>query len=175
MIKTMTQTTKNFWFTIQNTFGNGTIINNYTLPPQEYNNDNINFNEEEPDYAPEEACEITVTLPTTFDYRLHIINEYPEYNVVWSKDFNKEDNPNYHQTYMKIFSQINNHLPFVITGHTSSYKDKGYYPTIPKEILEIPNINKIEEIIKNNFDGYYFAFVVDSKGNEVLTEPICPN
>lgn len=47
----------------------------------------------------------------------------------------------------QIYTKINGHLPFVVTGATSSYKDEGYYPKIenflddaPKEILECKEI-----------------------------------
>ena len=63
---------------------------------------------------------------------------------------------------MKIYSQINDHLPFKVTGYEKSYHATGFYPEIPEEI---ENMEKIDfEPSNDGYDEeYYFAVIVNSK------------
>jgi hypothetical protein len=179
---------KTFWFHIASDYRSGRSIYTYTKPPkydnededdedddnEEDNNEEDNDNEEDDDDedAPEEATDIKFALPKE-GIRIYIVNEFPNYQPIWYKDVDGDTTP----IYLKIFSQIHESLPFVVTGMTSGYKEEGYYPDIPEYIQAMPDVidkelvNKISEL---EDDGYYFVFVVDSNGYAIQTELLNP-
>ncbi len=67
-----------------------------------------------------------------------------------------------------MYSQINDCLPFEVTGWTTGYKEDGYYPEVPEDIKSIPNINLDKLQYDEMFD--YFVIAIDDNGNEYFTE-----
>ncbi len=156
---------KSFWFNVTSDYRSGVNVYAYTKPPKEYDY-------EADERTPDEANEITFILPHK-GYRLYVVNECPDYESVWHMDI--DDDTDYEKIYLKIFSQIHGCLPFKVTGLSVSGKDEGDYPDIPTEIEEMTNVidkTLVDKIEKNG--GYYFVFIVDSDGNELLTEMLFP-
>ena len=58
----------------------------------------------------------------------------------------------------KAFSQFHGFLPYVVTGHTSAYKEMGYYPDIPQYIEDM---DTIELNIPEYTDNIYFLVLMD--------------
>ena len=165
---------KSFWFYISDDYRSGRSICTYTnLPNNDEDNDDNNN-------TPEEACEIEFALPKE-GIRLYIVNDFPHYEPIWYKDINddedNDDNNNIESSYLKIFSQIHDCLPFEVTGYNCAYKEEGYYPDVSEDIKNMPDIideDLTEKIGECYDDGYYFIFIVDCDGNEIKTELLNP-
>ena len=127
------------------------------------------YDENEPENAPEDAAEIEFELPTK-GVRIYIVNEFPYYKPIWYKDLDDEED--YENMYLKIFSQLHECMPFVVTGLTSSYKEEGHYPEVTEEMNNMKDIEGIKEV--ENMNGDFFVCVIDSDGNELLTELLRP-
>lgn len=158
------------WFHITDDYRQGRNIYTYLKPPRNECEEPVldSESDDEEDTAPEEACEIAFELPTETEYRFYIVNEFPEYKVVAHEDF--DDDEKCDRYYLKIFSQIHNCLPFVVTGWTSSYKDEGHYPDVPDDIRQMPDIPLPDTILDMGSSEVYFAVVLDCDGNEVFTK-----
>jgi hypothetical protein len=115
----------------------------------------------------EDISEIDLEMPKE-GIRIYIINEFPYNKPVWYKDLKEDED--YNKIYEKIFSQLHECMPFVVTSYTS--KEKGYYPAVSDEMKEMEDIEGIKEI--ENRNGDYFLCVIDSKGNELLTKLLRP-
>jgi hypothetical protein len=169
-----TEVVKSFWFHIIDDYRSGRSIYTYTNPPK-YEEENDDNDEEESEYnTPEEACEIEFSLPKE-GQRIYIVIDFPEYRPIWYKDINNDENTEL--LYLKIFSQIHDCLPFKVTGYNCAYKEKGYYPDVPNNIKNLPNIINKKLIIKISEledNGYYFIFIVDSDGDEIMTQLLNP-
>lgn len=120
----------------------------------------------------ENATEFKFTIPNE-GIRIFIVNEFPEYKPIWQIDYN--DDTDIQDIYLKIFTQLHGFMPFVVTGSTSSYVDKGYYPEVLDNIKNMKEIvpNDILDTIKNS-DNYYFIIAIDDEGNEVISELLRP-
>ena len=175
MTENNTEEEKSFWFHISNDYRSGRSIYTYTNPPKyEEENIEINDDEEENEYdTPEEASEIKFNLPKE-GKRLFIVIDFPEYKPIWYKDI--YDDENTELLYLKIFSQIHDFLPFKVTGQNCAYKEEGYYPDVPNHIKNLPNIidKKLIKKISECEDEYYFIFIVDSDGDEIMTHLLNP-
>lgn len=196
---------KKLWFYIHDDYRNGPNIYSYNRPPlyliniknnNNYNENNSDINNENnsdincdddnysdsDSYADDESFDIDFILPSNNKLRLYIVNEFPNYTPIWHMDidYNKNNNDQYTNIYLKIFTQIHECMPFKLTGHTNSYKDIGYYPDVNdkyKNMNNIINDELIHEINSTSNDcGKYFFIVLDSNGyyyyNKLLT-PIC--
>jgi hypothetical protein len=173
---------KSFWFHISNDYRSGRSIYTYTKPPK-YENENIEIEDNEYEYdtpeedneydTPEEASEIKFNLPKK-GKRIFIVIDFPEYKPIWYKDI--YDDENTELLYLKIFSQIHDFLPFIVTGQNCAYKEEGYYPDVPIDIKNLPNIidKKLIKRISECEDEYYFIFIVDSDGDEIRTDLLNP-
>jgi hypothetical protein len=160
---------KSFWFHISDDYRSGRCIYTYTNPPKyEEENDNEEYN------TPEEACEIKFSIPKK-GIRVFIVIDFPDYKPIWYKDINDDENTEV--LYLKIFSQIHDFLPFKVTEYNCAYKETGYYPDVSDDIKKLPNIiNKklIKKISECEDDGYYFLFIIDSDGDEIMTHLLNP-
>lgn len=172
MTKNTGEKTKSFWFYISNDYRSGRDIETFMNPPK-YEKQYDEDDEDDNNYTPEEACEIEFVLPKE-GTRLYIVNEFPKNEPIWYKDINDDD---IESLYLKIFSQIHDCMPFKVTGYNSAYKELGHYPDIPDDIKNLPKIidkKLIKKISKCEDDGYYFLFVADSEGNEIMTHLLNP-
>lgn len=71
--------------------------------------------------------------------------------------------------FLKVYSLYGNSLPFVVTGHTSSYKEKGYYPEIPDEIKNFLLPAELSKIFTEKFDIVSLViFKIDSGKIELV-------
>ncbi|GAH17270.1 unnamed protein product [marine sediment metagenome] len=71
---------------------------------------------------------------------------------------------------LKLFAQKHDCLPFVVTGTTSAYHDKGYYPKVPEDIESMEEIDF--EVISGE---HTFVIVLDNKYEDVVYDlVICP-
>ena len=61
---------------------------------------------------------------------------------------------------LKIYSQVNDRLPFVVTGHTSSYKEKGHYPEVNEVIKNMPIVDLPYKL---NDENYYFMVLINTE------------
>lgn len=109
----------------------------------------------------------------TMDNRFEVKLKHPEtgYKVYWGCEF-----PNYTldkewlfdtkeaaiQHMHKIYSQINDRLPFVVTGHNSAYKEQGHYPEVSEEIKNMPTVELPYEVITYS-DNYYYMVMIDTE------------
>ncbi len=153
----MTTNTNTLWFHIQSDYRSGPKIYTFNKTPED-------------EY--EDAYPITFEMPKE-GYRMYIVNDFPEYEVIWYKDLN--DNDDFNEIYLKIFSQIHNCMPFKVTDHNSAGKEEGEYPDISEKIKNLPNIAEdIVEKIKEDFQGYYFFCVIDNEGTDIFTELLQP-
>ena len=164
-------TTKEYWFYMTEDSRTGAFIYTYDKPPNDDDeltpdNENVQSNEDD-DVTPDDAFNVTFELPKKGDVRLYIVNEFPEH-IFWFKDI-KENEYN-ENIYLKIFSQIHDCLPFKISGYTGNWRQEGEYPKISKEIKELPNILKKEELKEMERSvGWYFFNVIDSDGENIST------
>ena len=155
---------KKFYFCIESDYRSGPTIESFPEDDREEEKEEIPYN----------AFDITFEVPKE-NARLFIVNEYPNYSIIFSKDLSEDDD--YEKIYYKIFSQIHNCMPFEVTGYNSAYKEEGYYPDVPKNIETMPSIiseKMVDEI--TNGEGYYFLVIIDSEGDNNLTKlliPIC--
>lgn len=167
---------KMFWFHVDmNDYRSGTNIYTFEKGPIEddkedevENNEDENKEDEEDvenDRAPEEAVPYSVPLPTQSNYRIYILNEFPEYKIIDYIDADEEKDCQ--KLYMKMYSQLHECLPFSVTGYNSAYKEEGYYPEVPENIKNMPKIEKIKNNEDDNF--VYFVFAIDRNGKEVFT------
>jgi hypothetical protein len=158
---------KSFSFYISNDYRSGRSIYAYiNLQNDEDDGDDENN-------IPEEACEIKFALPKKRQ-RLYIVNEFPYYKPIWYKDIDDADTK---QLYLKIFSQIHDCMPFEVSGYDNAYVEEGNYPDIFNDIKNMHDIidkDLIKQITECEDKGYYFLFVVDSDGNEIITKLLNP-
>ena len=160
---------KSFWFYYSNDYRSGRSIYTYTNSP-EYGEQQDEYDENN---TPEEACEIKFALPEERQ-RLYIVNEFPYYKPIWHKDIDDDNNEH---LYLKIFSQIHDCMPFEISGYNSAYIEEGNYPDVSNNIKKMHDIidkDLIKKITECEDKGYYFLFVVDSDGNEIITKLLNP-
>jgi hypothetical protein len=192
-------TSKSFWFNLCDDYRTGRSINTYTKPPVDEDDDgddnicssiaakatevtvattkaeaeDVDYTDDD-SYTPEEAAEINFSLPTE-GMRVYIVNEYPDFTPVWHVDVSDDADTN--QMYLKIFSQIHDCMPFQVTGLTSAYKEDGYWPDVPDDIKQLPNIidQSAADIIKKRVNNeHYFLFIVDSDGYDFGTHLLNP-
>jgi hypothetical protein len=160
---------KSFWFYISNDYRSGRSIYIYTNSP----NDGEKQDGDDENNTPEEACEIEFALPKE-SQRLYIVNEFPYNKPIWYMDIDNDDTE---QLYLKIFSQIHDCMPFEVSGCDSAYVEEGNYPDISNDIKNMHDIidkDLIKKITECEDKGYYFLFVVDSDGNEIITKLLNP-
>jgi hypothetical protein len=158
---------KSFWFYISNDYRSGRSIYTYTNTPK-YGEKQDGDDENN---TPEEACEIKFALPKERQ-RLYIVNEFPYNKPIWHKDIDYDE-----QLYLKIFSQIHDCMPFEVSGYDNAYVEEGNYPDISNDIKNMHDIidkDLIKQITEGEDKGYYFLFVVDSNGNEIITKLLNP-
>ena len=102
------------------------------------------------------SFEIELTMPPENSYIVYVINEFPNWCIEdkWTLD-TLDDAEN---VVLKIYSQINDHLPYKETDN------EGFYPLIPEEIekmkkidLDFPSDDVLDE-------EHYFAVIVNSEG-----------
>jgi hypothetical protein len=158
---------KQFWFQVSNDYRSGTSVYTFEKGP----NEDEDRDEDESDYedsAPEEAFPITLPLPE--NCRIYVICEYPYYKIVDYVDVDKESDCK--KVYYKMFSQIHDCMPFVVSGYTSSYKEEGEYPEVPEEIKNMKDIQMIEDLKEEmeSGDNVYFVIAIDEDGEEIFTE-----
>ena len=169
-------THKSFWIHISRDYRSGTEVSTYTSPPKNEVEDSDKETEDSEDSdeecTPEDASEIVLEVPKFADYRLYLINEFPTYQPIWHADLSSKKD--YVRLYLKLFSQLHDCLPFVVTGWTSSYKEEGHYPDVPDDIAALPDVPEIEAV-RNDADGYYVVVVIDSDGDEIMSRPLQPH
>lgn len=154
---------KTFYFDITSDYRCGPQINVYNEEEAEENEDIL-----------EDGVVITFNIPKE-GLNFYIVNEFPNYEPIWCKNINESDD--YRAMYLKIFSLINKCLPFNTTGHTCSGKERGDYPKITKEIKDMTCcVDKkiISNIKKNDDEGCYFVFVINSDGEQIFTKLLLP-
>lgn len=117
--------------------------------------DDIN-SQDESYYEDSDWFDITIKHPSS-GYKLFIIHGYYSYCIVWKKHYNTKEKAK--KALLKIFTQYNNSMPFVVTGMTCSYKETGHYPEIPDDIKKMKNI-KIPQLCA---DEQYFMVIVNNK------------
>ena len=157
---------KSFWFYYSNDYRSGRSIYTYTNSPKDGDDENN---------TPEEACEIQFALPKERQ-RLYIVNEFPYNKPIWHKDIDIDDDDT-ERLYLKIFSQIHDCMPFEVSGWDGAYVEEGNYPDVSNDIKNMPDIidkDIIKKITECEDKGYYFLFVVDSDGNEIITKLLNP-
>ena len=157
---------KSFWFYYSNDYRSGRSIYAYTNSPKDGDDENN---------TPEEACEIQFALPKERQ-RLYIVNEFPYNKPIWHKDIDIDDDDT-ERLYLKIFSQIHDCMPFEVSGWDGAYVEEGNYPDVSNDIKNMPDIidkDIIKKITECEDKGYYFLFVVDSDGNEIITKLLNP-
>jgi hypothetical protein len=105
----------------------------------------------------------------TNKYNLFIVKyNYYDLEIIGTKDYeHKKDAEN---GLLKAFSQVNDCLPFHVTGYTSSYKEKGYYPDVPDNIKSLPDIDFPDDFE----DCYLFGVIFDDYGLVIEKEMIHP-
>lgn len=147
---------KTFWFEIENDYRSGR-----------------NIYVEQQDTS-DHACEISFQLPPENHWRIFIVKEFDSYMPVWHKDIPKEED--YMPVYHKIFAQFHYCLPFVVKNITFAYKEEGEYPVVPHHINEMPDVlpESLKKDIDEDYDGFYFIFVLDSHGTPMLTKMLTP-
>jgi len=61
-----------------------------------------------------------------------------------------------------LYSDINRHQPFLVTGYTSSYKENGYYPeALPKYFInDQPLINEEIQRVLDDIHNYIVAVMI---------------
>lgn len=116
-----------------------------------------------------EYNEYKFVLPINYEYCVYVVNEFPNYTVIYEKDCDTEEE--FIKIKNKIFSQVHGSMPFVVTGMTCAYKDEGYFPDVPDDIKMLP---EIEELNHLENDGYYFIIILDQDGNQICVEPLIP-
>jgi hypothetical protein len=157
---------KTFWIHIDhNNYRTGTTIETYERPPNQENESDTS-DDETPESAPQEATPFMLELPPFDNYRVYVCCDYPKYDVLFYVDCDTlKACKNF---YLKIYSQINECLPFEVTGWTTGYKEEGYYPEVPEEIKALPEIN-LDKLEKDDmFD--YFVIALGDNGNEYFTK-----
>ena len=127
--------------------------------------------EDEVEYVNTFGVPFDFELPT-LDYKLFLIENYLD-NLKILYQIESDSFEECDRISNKIYSQYHGSMPFYVTGFTSSYKQTGYYPEIPKEIKEIPDIE--EASFEPKLDNYYFVIIIDNNGNIAHTQPIIPN
>ena len=183
---------KSFWFCINDDYRSGRSIYAYTkLPKYEEPEEDLeeeepdeeeseeDLEEEEPSNIPEGSIKVTFALPKEGNRLYIVVFGYPHFKSIWHTDIDSViDSDNYVKSlYLKIFSQIHNRLPFYVTGYTGAYHEKGYYPHVPDNIKNMPNIidqELVKKISERKDYGDYFLFAVDKYGNEVRTNLLNP-
>lgn len=141
-----------------------------------YSRYEVDLDSEDSDAPPaDELCTIKLDPPLLADgkYRVYVINDFPDYKEIWHTDCDKSQ---YLDIYLKIFSQIHGHMPFVHDGeYTPGYRETGHYSEeISPEIRNIPNYEVADMVKKDNGSKYYFLLVVDSGGNDVMVKMLTP-
>lgn len=126
--------------------------------------------QEEQDYDDLEFVNLTsykFVLPSKNNIKIFIIKkQYDACENFW--DYETSDKENYDDIFLKIFSQIHNHLPYKLKIVNKSHKVEGYYPPVPYRIKALANFltDNIIERYKEDYDMYYgFLCVMDSQGN----------
>lgn len=115
--------------------------------------------EEEDYYYDHHYFDLKFELPTGADYRLYYFRLWANPKVLLSIDCNTRTD--YINQSNKIFSQIYDCLPFVVTGMTCGYTDTGYYPEIPEQVANLPHIDNLE----CDADNEYTIIVLDRDGS----------
>ncbi len=117
----------------------------------------------------EESIAIDFTLPDfKMEEKIYLVEFYPRCEIIYEKMVNLIDLTKWKN---KIYSMFHNHLPFITTDYTSSYKEIGYYPPITDEIRQMEDISEIQEIVDNiKGDEIYFMISIDKYC--CYTEPI---
>jgi len=128
-----------------------------------YSGRSVYCNEKEESDA---AFEVELELPEK-GVNFYIVNEFSGWDIekkIWFEDEKKAE-----QSMLKLYSQINNCLPFKVTGMSSSYKEDGYYPKVSDEIQKMDNI----DFKPVNGEEYYFCVTVDKNGvnDTLLVQP----
>ena len=114
----------------------------------------------------DKAFQIELELPTK-GFILYIINEFSGWDI--EKQFWFENKNDAERSMIKVYTQINKCMPFNVTGISSSYKEKGYYPDVSDEILAMDKI----DFSPTDDDEYYFGVIVDQSGitDDLLIQP----
>ena len=104
-----------------------------------------------------ETCFDVISNTDTLNYSLILIEIWDD--IIMTLEFNTKENAI--DSLIKIYSQVNNFLPFKKTGMTGAFKDIGDYPDISdnNDIKNIPDIN-LSNIDKRS---YYFGIVFNNK------------
>ena len=129
-----------------------------------YSGRSVHWSEKEESDA---AFSVELELPEK-GVHFYIINEFSGWDIeqkIWFENYKDAK-----RAMMKLYSQINNCLPFKVTGMSSSYKEDGYYPDIPEEIQKM---NKIDFEPLND-EEYYFVVIVDKEDgivDDLLIQP----
>lgn len=157
---------KLFWFNYYDDYRSGPHLSVYTKEPE------LDPNEFE-------ALSHKFELPSQDLFRIFIVKELELskwskldannfYKTLWTKDINL--NEDYNEIYLKIYSEINQRLPFVVSDWNCAYKEEGHYPDIPDNYKDIPNYlnNDIIEEINDSDVRFSFIFIIDKDGNEIL-------
>lgn len=101
--------------------------------------------------------EVNLTHPAEH-FKVYLLCEFDRYEIINEWEFKSKRDATNHIN--KAYSQLEGTLPFVVTGHTCSYKETGYYPKIPEDILKM---DKIELGLSEYTDDHYFMVMLDSK------------
>ena len=88
--------------------------------------------------------------------------------ILFYLDLDEDDYKNVKNISRKIYSQVHGCMPFKVTGMSCAYKDEGYYPDIPQEILDMPDIDDVKSLSHN------YLIAIDSGGDDVYSLIITP-
>ena len=97
----------------------------------------------EEDYSDDESFAAEIYLQTSDRYRVYLICGEFHIQEYKSRILSTSNEKKAKKTLKYLYSEINGQQPFVTTGHTSAYKETGYYPEalpskdlVPEEIME---------------------------------------
>lgn len=116
----------------------------------------------------ENSVKIELELPVKKKYK-SIIIEYDDHDnrVILEKEFRRRKNAK--KFLLQAYCKFNGHTPFICTGSTSSYKEKGHYG--PKIDITSKRINKYDE---DAYDHEFMFGVILDESNVIKTLSIKP-
>lgn len=91
--------------------------------------------------------------------------DYYKYAPLYIFDIPNDDNFTEYDFMVKIYSQINQCMPFEQTGYTSAYKVEGNYPEISEDVREIPDFHIPKKLMErcDNTEGELVLLLVENE------------
>lgn len=166
---------KNTWFYIQDNYHSGPKLHTQDDYEDEHDGD-----EKQQTSIPHEAFYVNFELPTPENkWRMYIVNGHPAYDHIWSINANDCDDEDYEKIYLKLYLQIYGCMPHKMSSIAFASQNHNirtglsHIQEFIKNMNEINIDEKIIDEISNEKSGeYYFIYVVDSNGRELMSRLI---